>query len=883
MAPVPFIHQNRFVDWFGEDMRIHATYADKLRAINRALHEGLLDGYDGSRDVLVYAAHIHVSGAVLGGSERRVHITEEYATGVESIPAVSYAALGHIHKPQDVTGAVTAAYVGSPLALDFGERDEEKSIVLVDCEPGRPAVVSRLPLRGGRALRLVTGSLDEVLAADVGDAIVKVVVDTVDPIEGLVELVRERMAEATIVEIVENVASRRLEPAHLSGGEERERTLDELFDDFLAEVGTKSVPAAEVKALWTALTAERSVDRVRRADDLRAPGAGMRPLELRLSGFRSYRAERTVSFREMDLVAIIGDTGAGKSSLLEAMTWALYGASTWSRKTSTDLLAHNARRMTVTLEFEAAGERWLVTRSFGRSGGGTAELRCESDPAGHAKIDGVRLVDPEIERLIGLPYDVFCSCVLLPQGKFERLLKATKGEKTDTLKSILRLEQLGELRDRADGLARRVADREIKLLEARGRFLPDPVGDAAAAGDRLAVLRPQLDGLVKAQEEVRRLAEAGRGLADQARAADDEAVRLAARRGSASVELTRLAEAGAALERERAGAVEARDRAADEREAAEAAHAEAVAAGLDVPSLTSAAGTLRAARGTREREVELAQRIAADEQRHTELEMLVGTARDALAAAETTLKTHEERRTAEAASASALSERARTLATHAERVLAAVVTRDGSEAAVAPAREAAQTATAGLESARTELEAATAAAEAATTHRDDVQRTNAAAHLAGACAPGDPCPICTRDLPADFTAPEATDLAAATTALEAAATRRAQAEAAERTAALATERATTALEATERSLHEAEATLAAALAAAALAVHVATTAPRAAADSAAATTAHAAADPAAAARPSFAAVAVTPDDVSSAAERAAVEAAAATRCRTCAG
>ena len=53
----------------------------------------------------------------------------------------------------------------------------------------------------------------------------------------------------------------------------------------------------------------------------------MRPLELRLCGFRSYRAERVVPFRDVDIVAIIGDTGAGKSSLLEAMTWALYGAS----------------------------------------------------------------------------------------------------------------------------------------------------------------------------------------------------------------------------------------------------------------------------------------------------------------------------------------------------------------------------------------------------------------------------------------------------------------------------------------------------------------------------------------------------------------------------
>ena len=106
----------------------------------------------------------------------------------------------------------------------------------------------------------------------------------------------------------------------------------------------------------------------------------MRPLELRLAGFRSYRSERTVSFRDIDLVAIIGDTGAGKSSLLEAMTWALYGAATWSRKASAELLAHGARRMSVALEFEAAGERWLVTRSFARSGGGSAELACLSDP-----------------------------------------------------------------------------------------------------------------------------------------------------------------------------------------------------------------------------------------------------------------------------------------------------------------------------------------------------------------------------------------------------------------------------------------------------------------------------------------------------------------------
>jgi DNA repair protein SbcD/Mre11 len=251
IAAVPFIHQNRFVDWFGDDTLIHATYADKLRAINRALHDALVDGYNASSDVLLYAAHLHIAGAVLGGSERRVHVTEEYATGPDALPAVSYAALGHIHKPQDVPGTVTAAYAGSPLALDFGERDDHKSVVLVDCEPGRPAQLTRLELRGARPLRLVQGTLDEVeaAAAMVDNAIVKVVVASSDPIDGLVDHLRSLMPHATIVEVVEDVASRRLEPAHLAA-EDRAQTIDELFDEYLTQNGTATVSATTVQRLW---------------------------------------------------------------------------------------------------------------------------------------------------------------------------------------------------------------------------------------------------------------------------------------------------------------------------------------------------------------------------------------------------------------------------------------------------------------------------------------------------------------------------------------------------------------------------------------------------------------------------------------------------------
>jgi exonuclease SbcD len=113
--------------------------------------------------------------------------------------------------------------------------------------------VQRLPITAGRRLRLLTGTKEEVEAAagEVGEAIVKVVVSAQDPIDGLVDHLRGLMPDATIVEIIEDVASRRLEPAH-HGEAEREQTLDELFDDYLAEHGTRTVPAEQVRSLWQA-------------------------------------------------------------------------------------------------------------------------------------------------------------------------------------------------------------------------------------------------------------------------------------------------------------------------------------------------------------------------------------------------------------------------------------------------------------------------------------------------------------------------------------------------------------------------------------------------------------------------------------------------------
>jgi DNA repair protein SbcC/Rad50 len=509
----------------------------------------------------------------------------------------------------------------------------------------------------------------------------------------------------------------------------------------------------------------------------------MRPLELRLSGFRSYRTERTVSFRDLDLLAIIGDTGAGKSSLLEAITWALYGAATWSKKANAELLAHGARRMSVALEFEAAGEHWRVTRTFARSGAPSAQLECLSDVT-VAKVDGVRQVDPEVERVLGLSYDVFCSCVLLPQGRFERLLKATKGEKTDVLKSILRLEQLGEVRAVAERYAARVAERERELLLARGRFRPDPAVDAAGAEARLAELVPERERLALAAETTVAAAERGRRHAAEAEQARAEADRLEDRSAARAPDLRALARRAEGLGAELEAARESAYAAAEERAAADDEHAAALEAGTDAATLARHQGALATVRDALGRRTGATDRLAAAESELRAARAAAGEASAALEAATRELEAHD------AALRDATERTAAAAAARVGAAAAADALRAASDAEAA-AREALAGAEADLLAAEARLAdardtsaRARAAHDQAQSAREAVIRRDAAAHAAAGCAPGDPCPVCARELPDGFAPPAAADLHAAAGAVRAAADELSRATEAEQGAAV---------------------------------------------------------------------------------------------------
>jgi exonuclease SbcD len=254
LAGLPFVHQNRFLDEFRSPDTATRDYAAHLREIQAELARGLLHGHRADRDVLVFAAHLYVEGAVPSYSERPVDIADTYATTAEALPAVSYGALGHIHKPQAVDrGGFPARYAGSPLQMDFGEAGETKSVVLVEADPSRPTSVEVIPLRAGRGLVEFTGTLAQlrVKADRIGDAFVKAIIDTETPARHLADAVAGALPDATVVRVEERCAASQVEildRTAAAGHEEPE--LSELFRAYLAEMGTPGTVASDVLATF---------------------------------------------------------------------------------------------------------------------------------------------------------------------------------------------------------------------------------------------------------------------------------------------------------------------------------------------------------------------------------------------------------------------------------------------------------------------------------------------------------------------------------------------------------------------------------------------------------------------------------------------------------
>ena len=193
-------------------------------------------------------------------------------------------------------------------------------------------------------------------------------------------------------------------------------------------------------------------------------GADMRPLHLAIEGLRSFRSRVSIDFTGRDHVAIVGDTGAGKSSILEAITYALYGQTTFTAQGNQELMNDTSLHLRVVLRFRVSGEAWEVARTLRRDGQGrvgpaTAQLRrVGADGEAVEQVEQVKPVNDRIKALIGLDSDAFLRTVVLPQGRFARLLVEDRPtDRGRILRQVWRTDELEAAGDLA-GAARREAE-----------------------------------------------------------------------------------------------------------------------------------------------------------------------------------------------------------------------------------------------------------------------------------------------------------------------------------------------------------------------------------------------------------------------------------------
>lgn len=202
----------------------------------------------------------------------------------------------------------------------------------------------------------------------------------------------------------------------------------------------------------------------------------MIPLQLTLQNFMSYRGEVTVDLSGVQLACLSGDNGAGKSALLDAITWALWGQCRAAQER--DVITLHETDVAVTFEFMLGSNQYRVfRRRSGKQNRLTLEFQQRSDDAGAwraASGDNARDTQRRINDTLKMDYDLFTNSVYLIQGKADIFTQKTPGERKRVLAEILNLDVYEALRtiardhgkalkERQEGLARQLDQIEEQL------------------------------------------------------------------------------------------------------------------------------------------------------------------------------------------------------------------------------------------------------------------------------------------------------------------------------------------------------------------------------------------------------------------------------------
>lgn len=168
----------------------------------------------------------------------------------------------------------------------------------------------------------------------------------------------------------------------------------------------------------------------------------MIPRLLKISGFLSYKEPVEIDFTRIHVACISGSNGAGKSALLDAMTWALFGQ---ARKND-ETIINNSRNIDaaeVTFEFEYESNIYRIIRCLRRGKTSTVDLLIWNQETGnwHPMTEkSVRQTNKRIEELLHLDFETFINASFFLQGKADQFTSQSAGDRKKILSNILELD-----------------------------------------------------------------------------------------------------------------------------------------------------------------------------------------------------------------------------------------------------------------------------------------------------------------------------------------------------------------------------------------------------------------------------------------------------------
>ncbi len=228
----------------------------------------------------------------------------------------------------------------------------------------------------------------------------------------------------------------------------------------------------------------------------------MRPITLELAGFSAFREPCTLSFEGTDLLALVGPTGSGKSSIIDAITFALYGSvSRYDDDRLVEPAIHKlANEARISLDFELSGQRYTAVRVVRRTeqGATTREarlVRVHDDDSEDILAGKASEMTKAVLDLLGLNFDQFTRTVVLPQGDFAAFLHGDKSERQQLLRQLLDTfiyERMGKY-----------AHERHKVSEAKATLLRDQRDERGApTAVELAELKVRLKAVLGTQKSV---------------------------------------------------------------------------------------------------------------------------------------------------------------------------------------------------------------------------------------------------------------------------------------------------------------------------------------------------------------------------------------------